>query len=373
MKNSINVYFCLRRDADAKPGGDTGKVPIYAFELEKFNIKSYIINDPSDLNNCNPKPDIIHIFNLQTPYENILYYKYAVKNKIPFVFSTIHHQEKYMHMYFRETFVGKIFGYELFSYLKFFAKEVLYFKSISGILKFIDLPSRINHKLLIEASILFPLSLTELKNIEHDLNIKLEPSRVSVIPNGLTYINSICKNELRTIDVIVVGRIEPRKNQLKIATALKDCGYKVLFVGDKNSNHSSYFNEFIKLIHSSTNLSYAGKKNKIQLKELYEKSRLSLSNSWFEVVSQVDLEAVTLGCKPVVSSASALFDYFDSELIALEPNCTENDILNSVNLALSDDYKPNINSIYYNKWSDIAIKIAESYFRLINNHNSSRC
>ncbi|WP_448107018.1 glycosyltransferase [Pseudomonas azerbaijanoccidentalis] len=360
------VLFCLRRDATDKPGGDSGKVYKYKHFLEKKGFLVTVITDPAQLNCRKSTPDIVHVFNMQTPYENNRYMEWAVAKNIPLCFSPIHHEKRYMVQYFANGFFGKFLSYDAYLMLSSFAKEFLKFKTFGNICSYKRTPIGINRSLVEKASRIFPLSQSELDHIKFDVSSELPSSKVTVLPNALTFIEGNADTDVpRDIDIMVVGRIEPRKNILKIAEALKGTGYKVVFAGKENANHKKYCAEFKEIISAHANLQYLGELNHEQLSYHYKRSKINLSNSWFEVVSQVDLEATSLGCKPIVSAASALFDYFSSPPLRLEPDCSHQEILSSIESALEEEYRPRIKSTFTLDWENVTDLLANEYRTLL--------
>lgn len=370
-EKQTEILFCLRRDATEKPGGDSGKVYKYKSYLEQMGFAVSVITDPLELSCRGVKPDIVHVFNMQTPYENYRYLKWASDNNIPLCFSPIHHEKKYMVKYFGNSLLGKFLSYDVYLMLSSFGKELIKFRTLQNLLSYSNGPLKINKKLVEYASLVFPLSRSELDHIKYDIPARLAGSKVKVLPNALTFKNAEvpCK-AFRDIDIMVVGRIEPRKNILKIAEALKGTEYKVVFAGKENSNHKKYCSDFRGIIEASPNLQYLGELNQDQLCHHYKRSKINLSNSWFEVVSQVDLEATSLGCKPIVSAASALFDYFSSEPLRLEPDCSQADILNCVKSALKDEYNPKLKDSFTLDWEGVTDILANEYRSLLSRETS---
>lgn len=365
-EKKTEILFCLRRDAPEKPGGDSGKVYKYKHFLEARGFHVTVITDPVELSIKETIPDIVHLFNMQTPYENYRYMTWALDNNIPICFSPIHHEKKYMVQYFGGGFFGKFLNYDAYLMLSSFAKEFIKFKTVRNLLSYNKTPLGINRTLVERASRIFPLSESELENIRFDVPAKLPSSKVKVLPNALTFSGGeTTKNISRDIDVMVVGRIEPRKNILKIAEAMKDTHYNVVFAGKENANHKKYCAKFKDIVKASSNLQYLGELNQGQLSYHYKRSKINLSNSWFEVVSQVDLEATSLGCKPIVSAASALFDYFSSPPLRLEPDCSTADILNCIERALKDDYQPRLKEDFSVNWETVTDVLANEYKTLL--------
>jgi glycosyltransferase involved in cell wall biosynthesis len=365
-EKKTEILFCLRRDAPDKPGGDSGKVYKYKHYLEEKGFLVTVVTDPAELKVKETLPDIMHLFNMQTPYENYRYMTWASDKNIPLCFSPIHHEKKYMVKYFKGGFFGKFLSYDAYLMLSSFAKEFIKFKTMRNVLSYKKTPQNINRALVEKASRIFPLSESELEHIRFDVPAKLPSSKVKVLPNALTFSKRGAAEQVpRDIDVMVVGRIEPRKNILKIAEALKGTRYKVVFAGKENGNHKKYCAEFKDIVKASSNLQYLGELNQDQLSHHYKRSKINLSNSWFEVVSQVDLEATSLGCKPIVSAASALFDYFSSPPLRLEPDCSKADILNCIENAMKEDYQPQLRSSFTNNWEDVTDMLAIEYKMLL--------
>jgi len=355
------ICFCLRRDALVKGGGDTGKVPKYAQELTEIGYVVDIVYSPQQLNDS-VMPDVVHIFNMQTPYENYGYFCYAKKNNLPLLISTIHHQESYMSLFFQKGAIGRFLNFESYQYVSALAKEFVVYKSAKNLLAFLRAGRSINCEILDYSHFVLPLSLSEFNILQGDYDYRCAPTKMRVLQNAITFREYQSKPiQDRTVDVVVVGRIESRKNQLKIARALRNTKYKVIFVGDANSNHRAYFEQFIDVINDSPNLKYLGKVDQLSLAEIYKNTRVCLSNSWFEVVSQVDLEASSLGCKIVVSKASAIFDYFEDDLLSLAPDCQCSDILSIVEQALCNSYQPRIKDGYNKTWKQIASDLSLIY------------
>ena len=362
----MHIYFCLRRDAFSKKGGDSLKVDRYVDGLAKMGVSSSVFNSPSELPAKPKMGGVVHIFNTQVPFENLRYFNWAKKNNFCLIFSTIHHSHYYTDKYYCDGLLKKVIGLSLLTYIRALAKELIVYKNFDNIGSFLLSPNNINKKLIEESRYVLPLSLQEKKHLENDFEIKIQQGDFGIIQNGITYDAlslNLCRD--REIDVLVVGRVEPRKNQLKLAKILSMTDYKVVFVGAENDNHTHYFNSFLETVSAGKNLSYVGKKNYDDLQEIYLNAKVSLSNSYFEVVSQVDLEAVTLGCKPIVSEGSAIFDYFQDDVLSLNPDCTTSDILLQLENAFSSSYAPSLKDSYYLSWAQVVDKLSKIYAKCI--------
>ena len=108
--------------------------------------------------------------------------------------------------------------------------------------------------------------------------------------------------EDRDIDVLIVGRVENRKNQLNIVKAFEPYHLRVVFVGSLNPNNPIYCRKFLDAIRMSEYFSYHGPASMKEVVHLYRRSKVHLSASWFEVSSLVDIESYNQNCFVVSSS-----------------------------------------------------------------------
>lgn len=359
----MHIYFCLRKDALTKPGGDSLKIQHYSKSLKLLGITSSIVTDAEQLPEVFGKNDLLHLFNTQVPYENFKYFKIAIKKSVTYFFSSIHHQNHFTELFLCKSYFGRMIGLSGMLFLKALFKELMVYKRINNLSSFVFGPNFINKKIILGARYVIPLSNSEFDHLVHDFGLMPEDISKAVTPNGLINFD-LTKNEIihnRENDIVIVGRIEPRKNQLKLAKMLSKSKYKCIFVGSLNTNHKKYTKKFEKCVSESDNLKYIGFKNKTELKSYYLQSKVCLSNSWFEVVSQVDLEACVYGCKVIISEASAIKDYFTEDPLSLFPDDDEEKIIDTIERALKENYKPKIKSAYNKNWSEISEDLIKLY------------
>ncbi|MBF4561454.1 glycosyltransferase family 4 protein [Microbacterium sp. VKM Ac-2870] len=146
------------------------------------------------------------------------------------------------------------------------------------------------------------------------------PHRPVVLPNALGFGGGRPPSEESTSngDILVVGRVEPRKNTLEMARACERAGLRVIFAGAINENHRSYSRAFLKLIASSDHCSYLGHVGREELRSHLERARAYVNPSWFEVVSLADCEAAAMGV-PVVTSVHSYIDDLLPNVSRIDP------------------------------------------------------
>lgn len=148
----------------------------------------------------------------------------------------------------------------------------------------------------------------EAGSLSLDMRLSLAGQKILIVRNGCDSCFKSpdldpCAPRPRTIDLLVVGRIERRKNQLAIAQACVKAGIPVTFVGAVNPNNKSYATSFFRLLSRWPSLlHYVPHVTQSRLSELYSSAKIHLSASMFEVSSLVDIEAYNCGCYVISSS-----------------------------------------------------------------------
>jgi glycosyltransferase involved in cell wall biosynthesis len=149
---------------------------------------------------------------------------------------------------------------------------------------------------------------SELDELERTFDVDVRGKAVW-IPNGVSFETGSRISGTRDIDVLVAGRIEERKNQLGIARALAGTPWNVTFVGANNPRNASYIEEFHRLVGGYENLRHVPHVSLDELRQMYVRSKVFLSASFFEVVSLAELEAVAYGCQLISATSGYLRDY----------------------------------------------------------------
>ena len=327
----MKLAFLTRVDAYNKNGGDTYQLEMYKKYLERNNHEVLIIDDLS----IPSGQDFYILVNIDRPIELIAYYKKLKKeNKIDKMFILpIHHSYTCIDFFeknIRQGSQGIIF--RLFS--SFQQRE-----KVKNIFRTFKFPSLIRHTIshffvdyiktskhiLNNSCGIILIAEGELENIKSDFDVDVNLNKCFIVKNGvsISWTPLEVKNEDRKIDVLVCGRIEPRKNSLAIANYFKNEKYKVNFVGALNENAKKYCNEFLQVIHENDNLEYLGKLTHEELTELYLNTKIHLSASWFEVASLVDLEAYAHGCHIISSINGHTKDYLKERAKYIDPSNLE--------------------------------------------------
>lgn len=307
----MRVTYALRADARSKPGGDTKKVDHYRDDLRALGWDSNVVYHPAELEKS--AGDIVHVLNLDLPVENLAYVNHAKKLRIPAALSTIRHPWEGCEKMYKtndDTFFRKLRSVGFTADKAWVAREYL---KLAQRRQLRNVPRTVGFRdhqqaLMDSVAAYFPMAAGEEEAIKQDFR---NASSGRVIPNGtsLLDLDRVRPDRDITFDVVSVGRIEPRKNALGLAKSLARSGLRVAFVGGLNGKHKGYVRDFLDVIESSDTLTHVGALPSEGVVDVLRHSAAYVNAAWFEVVSQADIEAATLGL-PVLSTQHSYLDDF---------------------------------------------------------------
>lgn len=219
-------------------------------------------------------------------------------------------------------------------------------------------------------------------------NFNIKDNKVSVIGSG--YNNEVFYNKNykmgKPINITYAGKICESKGIKSLLNSLHDLKYKeediVINIAGSGSNKE----ESDKIINMSKQLKYKvnfhGRLNHEELSELFNRSHIFILPSFYEGLPLVVLEALSCGCRVIVSDIKGLKEFIGDEINNSENilylnmprmvNCTipvkedlprfERDIATSMNKLVSiidkDEKRPNI-SIQDKTWDGLGRRINE--------------
>ena len=174
--------------------------------------------------------------------------------------------------------------------------------------------------------------------------------------------------------ILNVGRVEPRKNQLKILEAFRnlklrgdlDSDCSLVFIGDISNRSPEYKFRFKKLLKSTDDVFHLGFSGQDLIASAESSEGIFINASWFETSGLVSIEAAMAGM-PVVASGDRVKEYL-SGVISCDPKSVEsieNAILNGMQkaryskesrLALAEQYS----------WEETAKQTIKVYKNILN-------
>ncbi|MFH1565731.1 MAG: glycosyltransferase [bacterium] len=376
----MKILFQSRLDILTKRGGDTVQMLETKASLEKLGVFVDI--------NCGLKADvseydIVHIFNLDWVCETYPQILNAKKQGKKVFLSSIHHSLMEFERYEEESRYGLMsIGNMLISNqpLRDTARNILkgfiYPRKLSPALSQLFTGIRKQQKLSLELSdMVFVQTKLEAEDLIKDF--KTKNFKWKKIINGID--EKKFKNQrLETREgieeniILCAGRIEPRKNQLKLIQAyegIKGSGTKLVFVGSLNKHHPTYIKKFLDSVKMSNgNIQYRGFVEQKKLCALYSKARVFISPSWFETTGLVYLEAAVCGVLSIVASGERAKEYLGENALYCDPGNVLS-IQDALSLALKTHTVKKGFADYIKKtytWDNCAKEIKRFYEEVIN-------
>lgn len=310
MQIRANIFTC--------PGGDTVQMQKTKEYLEKLGVK---VDLSLELRPNLSEYDVVHLFNLTRVQETYIQVQNAVEQNKPVVFSTIYWPnsefEKIGGMGIR-GFLGKVLSINQMESLKALIKFLLWGNHDEGTRMLITHKYQDMQRYILEhVNVYLPNAMEEMEQIAIHLGYKAEADKIIVVPNAIdtVYAKKALEQETKEFDeyadwIICVGRIDTRKNQIKLIQAIKDTDYKLLLVGKCSPGQKKYYKKVMEMIQGNPNICYIGQIPNEKMYQLYKVCRVSVLPSWFETPGLASLEAAVMGCNIVVSPKGTTQAYF---------------------------------------------------------------
>jgi glycosyltransferase involved in cell wall biosynthesis len=321
MSFKPSICYIARSDFISKPGGDTVQWQMYEKTALSAGYTTLSWFEDSPL----PEADLYHAFNIDRPLEVYPKLRTVRNSGKPFVLSTIHHPYAWMQRFRREFPPGR-FARRLL-YRSQFGNSFPRAESIKEIARlaqqrrfakwhhlFPAWTSRVNWILRAAGGITL-LSGKEGEFLEKDFGYQIPCGKAMIVPNWVEGIpnsktdSSFGKSEAAEPPVILVGRVETRKNLVRVAMIAEKMGRPMVIIGRPNPNEDEYSSELRRVVKKSRYVKWIPGVPREQMARLYAKASFLLNASYAEVSPLVDIEAMSFGC-PVATTRYALHHEF---------------------------------------------------------------
>ena len=345
----------LLQSASLLPSSDGSHTQIIKTKeyLEKFGVR---VDFSFDLKPDLSRYDIVHLFNIQKPYETFKQCLNARRQHKKVVLSPIYHnvtewnqkgrigREKIFHSLVRDRNLNELI------------------KTVSRFLKgkssFFEIITEIKTNYLSQQRLILELSDIWLVNSQMEYERIVEDFGLEhsyqVAYCGVSPIFSegdrnkfISKFKIKDF-ILCVSRFESRKNQLSAIRALKDTDLALVFVGPVNPFHKAYYRKCKS--EATKNMIFLDEISSFkELASVYAAAKVHILASWFETCGLVNLEAAIAGCNIVVSDRGYTKEYLKDYTWYCDPSS-----IRSIRQAISDAY-------YSKRTPDLKIYIVNNY------------
>jgi glycosyltransferase involved in cell wall biosynthesis len=192
--------------------------------------------------------------------------------------------------------------------------------------------------------------------------------RLSVVPNGvcrsfLQASSALYRERFGNEDfVLFVGRIEPRKNVLRLIRAVRSLGLHLVVIGDTPPEKKTYGERCRIEGGNQTRWLAALKHDDPLLASAYAAARVFALPSWFETPGLAALEAALAGAGVVVTPLGSTREYFGNRVFYAHPNYVH-EIARAIERCWSVGPDPRLADFIASNylWQHVARKTAEVY------------
>jgi glycosyltransferase involved in cell wall biosynthesis len=313
--SGLRVLLRIRSDIEKFPGGDYLQLLKTREALISFGVKADVLSGVAPL----PRDyDLIHLFNTTRIHETAVQFRQARAQGVPVVVSPIWHSTAEM-----QRFYAHLLGWPRFPLTAYQATKEAWYARRSGLP--IDWPTVLKFRAMQRevtggADALLPNSRAELAILRSELGV--DPRAAFVVPNGFTPIVPPAQvaPEPR-LDVLCVGRIEPRKNQLSVIRAFKRLPRtrrRLVLYGAVNEGHAGYAARVRAELVPGW-VEYAGCRSHAAVAEAFSRAAVLVLASFFETCGLVVLEALAGGAHACITRSRYLEDYYGRRVEYCDP------------------------------------------------------
>lgn len=358
----MRILFQNRFDYLEVPGGDTTQMFKTKEYLEKIGVTVEISTNPNeDLSQY----DLVHIFNIMRPFETYLYIQNAIKQNKKIVMSSIYWD---FDEFNKEGRNSRMMSYLYSKFNEFFVEKLKYFKRKKIILNnkidFVNFFLNDYKKILEKVDLFLPNSDNEGKIIQFKISENIKYSVVyNAVDKNYFYLNSKIK---RTNESLIVARIDPRKNILKLVNAFKYINYNLDIYGNTTPLHMSYLSDI--KANATENITLNNYVSHEKLHNLFNSYQLHILPSWLETPGLSQLEAAACGCNILSTNKGSAKEYFGDMAFYCSPNSIES-IRDGVLASMNNQRKASEMSEYIldsYTWDKTALQTKEAYVRVLN-------
>lgn len=331
---AMKIAMISRATLYSSPGGDTKQIDETAGELRALGVGVDIFT--ADQTVPYRDYDLLHFFNAIRPADIIAHVK---RSGLPFVVSTIFVEYGGVNESGRGGLVGALkraLPEGAFEWVKTVARAIRNGERIVSPQYLWLGHDRSIRWVARRAAYLLPNSESEYRRFVARYPVAT-PHRV--VPNG---INLRLTGREYPVDeryvgaVVSMGRIESRKNQLRLIRALNGAAVPLYIHGSASPNNRDYFDACV--AEAGPNVHVEGHLGELELYTAYANAKVHVLPSYFETTGLSSLEAAVMGCNVVVSPGGDTRDYFGDDAWYCDPDDVDS-IRGAVDAALAAPFR----------------------------------
>ncbi|KPG79364.1 glycosyltransferase [Frigoribacterium sp. RIT-PI-h] len=369
----ISVDMIVRSDALSKGGGDMIQVDQYRKHLptKMFDVRIVPFHPTMALRDG----ALVHVVNVDRPFDFVLATS-AARGR-PMIVSPIHHDlaaVRRMRSAERglgaRSLVGRLLSESGREWAATCVRSLkqrsstrdafVVLRTMLGQVRRVSRVWSDVGRALDDAHSVFLLAPGEGRSLSRDTGWKGQNS--ALVPNGSPFDSSRPEGKpwlSRDIDLIVVGRVEPRKRTLDLVRLAAARGVDITVVGPLHAHESPFGMAFRAAVEQSPTVTWTGPKSSEEVLELMGRSKVLANASWVEVQSLVELEAAHLGCYVVSSGTGHTSDWIPASVSTAEDDDLVDLLERAVRLATSPTGPGAV--AYPHTWASVTAQVADAY------------
>jgi glycosyltransferase involved in cell wall biosynthesis len=301
------------------PGGDYVQLLRTRDTLEQLGYECMIAPG------LDPMPagvDVVHLFNMTRIHETYVQYREAKRRGIPVVLTPIWHSMREM-----RKFYGQLYKLPFFPIWKYMALKELFYARRSGqpVLPAATMRYReLQREVIKGVDMVAANSEAELAILREELDVEPRAARVTAPlfePAPLHERSQGVNGRAERKDMVCAGRVEPRKNQLRIIQAFKSLGRhdcRLLIYGSMSGTHPAY-ERAVKQELEPGWVEYRGYVPPEELSAAYAQAKGLILASYFETCGFAGMEAVAQGAQVCISDTPYTRSFFEGHAAFCDP------------------------------------------------------
>ncbi len=303
----MRVLWIVRADLERRPGGDTTQIRGTAAALRELGHQVELTSAA--------RPglggfDLAHLFHLDRLWENLPHARRLAAAGRPAVLSTIWWPTAEFDACGRhgsQAWIARACGTRAYPTCRVAQRSCAAW--VRSGLRWDRRPVfdflRAAREFLDAMRVLLPNSRAEARQIEEHFGAGRQSV---VVPNAAEGAFFTPGPAAPRAGVVCVGRIEPRKNQLALVAALRECAVPLTLVGRAGRFSAAYARRCRRA--AGPAVEFTGDLDRQAVRERLRRARVHVCPSWYETPGLASLEAALSGCRIVVTPGGCTEEYY---------------------------------------------------------------